>query len=407
VTPDLNRRHFLGGAAVALAAGGAHLASAGSDPPQPIRGDEGATILGPQNRPLQSQNPDALAPPSTDAGNLPNLKFSFSDANTRLTKGGWARQVTVEELPIATTMAGVDMRLKPGAIRELHWHNTDEWAIMLAGNARVTLVDTEGRNFIGDVGKEDLWFFPAGLPHSIQALDQGCEFLLVFDDGHFSEFDTFLICDWFTHTPTEVLAKNFGVPESAFANIPPDLEQQRYIFPAAVPGSLSSQTVSSPYGTIPHSATYRLSQQKAVECPGGRVKVADSSNFPITNIAAGLVEIDPGAMRELHWHPNADEWQFYISGQGRMTVFAANGVANTFDYQAGDVGYVPRPMGHYIENTGSSPVRFLEMFANPHFESVSLDQWMALIPRELLRAHLPLDNRTLDALSKQQRLVVR
>jgi oxalate decarboxylase len=408
-SPMKRKDFLLGSVAAALAAGGARLASAagGGSAPEPIRGDEGASILGPRNEPLERQNPNALAPPSTDAGNMPNLKFSFATADMRLTTGGWARQVTVHELPIATTMAGVDMRLKPGAIRELHWHNTGEWAIMLAGNARVTLVDSEGRNFIGDVGEGDLWFFPSGLPHSIQALDQGCEFLLVFDDGYFSEYDTFLICDWFDHTPREVLAKNFGVPQSAFANLPTDLEKSRYIFPADVPGSLSSQAVPSPFGTIPHSATYALSKQKAIELPGGRVKVVDSSNFPITEISAALVEIDPGAMRELHWHPNADEWQFYISGQARMTVFAAQGTANTFDYQAGDVGYVPRPMGHYIENTGTTPVRFLEMFANPHFESVSLDQWMALIPRELLKAHLPLDNRTLDALSKQQRLVVR
>ena len=405
----MKRRDFLiGGAAATAAVGAPRLAGAANGTPEPVRGNDGATILGPSNAPLQRQNPDVVAPPATDAGDLPNLKFSFTDAHMRLANGGWARQVTVHELPVSTTIAGVNMRLKPGAIRELHWHNTGEWAYMLAGSARVTLIDAQGRNFIGDVGEGDLWFFPTGLPHSIQALGgDGCEFLLVFDDGNFSEFDTFLICDWFTHTPPDALAKNFGVPQSAFAQIPPDLEEQRYIFPAPVPGSLSSQTVSSPYGTLPHSATYALSKQPAVPCPGGRVKIVDASNFPITTIAGALVEVDPGAMRELHWHPNADEWQYYISGQARMTVFGANGTAYTFDYQAGDVGYVPRPMGHYIENTGTTTLRFLEMFANPHFESVSLDQWMALIPRELLKEHLPLDNRTLDALSKKQRIVVR
>ena len=59
----------------------------------------------------------------------------------------------------------------------------------------------------------------------------------------------------------------------------------------------------------------------------------------------------------MHWHPNADEWQYYISGKGRMTVFASGGKARTFDYQAGDVGYVPFAMGHYIENTGDETLR--------------------------------------------------
>jgi oxalate decarboxylase len=127
--------------------------------------------------------------------------------------------VTVRELPIATTLAGANMRLKPGGIREMHWHKEAEWAFMLAGRARVTAADVDGRNFIDDIGVGDLWNFPAGIPHSIQGLEESCEFLLVFDNGSFSENETFLISDWFDHTPREVLAKNFGVPESAFDNL--------------------------------------------------------------------------------------------------------------------------------------------------------------------------------------------
>ncbi|MDX6657999.1 MAG: oxalate decarboxylase, partial [Solirubrobacteraceae bacterium] len=336
------------------------------------------------------------------------LKFSFDAAHNRITPGGWARQVTVQELPIATTLAGVDMRLKPGAIRELHWHSAAEWAIMLAGSARITAIDADGRNFIADVGVGDLWNFPSGLPHSIQALKDGCEFLLVFDDGDFSEFDTFLITDWFAHTPREVLAKNFGVPASAFARIPANIESERYIFPGKVPGPLRADTIRSPAGTIPHSFAHRLMAQKPIECPGGRVRIVDSSNFPAaTTIAAALVEIDPGGMRELHWHPNADEWQYYIAGQARMTVFGANATANTFDYQGGDVGYIPRAMGHYIENTGQTTLRFLEMFRSDRYADVSLDQWMALTPPELIREHLPVDKRFIAALSKRKQLVVR
>jgi oxalate decarboxylase len=267
-------------------------------------------------------------------------------------------------------------------------------------------MDAAGRNFIGDVGEGDLWFFPAGLPHSIQALSDGCEFLLVFDSGHFSEFDTFLICDWFDHTPVDVLAKNFSWPQSAFARIPP--ESERYIFPGNVPGSAASEAVQSPAGTVPNSFTYRLMQDKPADCPGGRVRIVDSSNFHAAKtIAAAYVEVDPGGMRELHWHPNADEWQYYVSGQARMTVFAANGQANTFDYQAGDVGYVPRPMGHYIENTGRTTLRFLEMLRSDRFESVSLEQWMALTPPSLVSAHLNIPASTIADLPKQAQVVVR
>jgi oxalate decarboxylase len=332
---------------------------------------------------------------------MPNLKFSYAAARNRLLSGGWAREITERELPIATTLAGVNMRLKPGGIRELHWHKEAEWGYMLAGRARVTAVDAEGRNFIDDVGVGDIWNFPAGIPHSIQGLEEGCEFLLVFDSGSFSENETFLITDWFAHTPRDVLAKNFGVDESAFRDIPLDGDFSRYIFQGRLPPDIVVDAVPSPAGVVPHAYTHRLLAQEPIEAAGGRARIVDSSNFPAASaIAAALVEVDPGGLRELHWHPNTDEWQYYISGQGRMTVFASAGKARTFDFQAGDVGYVPFAMGHYIENTGSEPLRFLEMFRSDRFADISLSQWMALTPPQLVQQHLNLDAGTMAAVAR-------
>ena len=166
--------------------------------------------------------------------------------------------------------------------------------------------------------------------------------------------------------------------------------------------------VQSPAGKTPISYSYRLSQQQPLKVAGGQVRIVDSSNFPAAStIAAGLVEIEPGGLREMHWHPNNDEWQYYLSGRGRMTVFASGGKARTFDYQAGDVGYVPFAMGHYVENTGNEVLRFLEMFKSPYFADISLNQWMALTPPELVRAHLNLDQPTIGALSKEKPVIVR
>ncbi|HEY3885869.1 MAG TPA: oxalate decarboxylase family bicupin [Vicinamibacterales bacterium] len=373
---------------------------------EPVRGERGAPILGPRNEPIERENPDLLASPDTDAGTVPNLKFSFSAARTRLASGGWAREVTERELPVATTLAGVNMRLKPGGIRELHWHKQAEWGFMLAGRARLTAVDPMGRNFIDDVGVGDLWNFPKGIPHSIQGLAEGCEFLLVFDAGSFSENETFLISDWFKHTPRSVLAKNFGVPESAFDGMPDDIERSRWVFAGEVPGPIASSAIKSPAGTIGY--THHLMAQAPIEAPGGRVRIVDSSNFRAADtIAAALVEVQPGAMRELHWHPNTDEWQYYVQGQARMTVFASSEKARTFDYQAGDVGYVPFAMGHYIENTGDGLLVFLEVFRSDHFADVSLQQWMALTPRPLVKAHLSLEDTMLDRLSRQKPIILR
>jgi oxalate decarboxylase len=378
--------------------------------PEPVRDGLGATIMGPRNVELERQNPNLLASPYTDAGTIPNLKFSFADARNRLLTGGWSREVTARELPISTTLAGVNMRLKPGAIRELHWHKQAEWAYMLAGHARITAIDADGHNFIDDVGVGDLWNFRKGLPHSIQALGDGCEFLLVFDDGMFSENETFLLTDWFDHTPLEVLAKNLGVSESALRGLPKDPNHERYIFNGKVPPPLAEDVVRAPAGKSPMSMTHRLLEQEPIEVPGGRVRIVDSSNFEAANtIAAALVELDPGAMRELHWHPTNDEWQYYISGQGQMTVFASSGKARTFDYRAGDVGYVPFAMGHYVLNTGEQPLRVLELFRSSYYADVSLDQWLALTPPELVQAHLNLDQSTTAAITanKTKPIIVR
>lgn len=276
---------------------------------------------------------------------------------------------------------------------------------MIWGTARVTSVDQNGRNFIADVGPGDLWFFPKGLPHSIQGLEEGCEFLLVFDDGSFSDLNTLSISDWFAHTPAEILSANFGVPETAFAARP---DEQVYIFQDTVPGPISSEAISSPYGTVPLSFTYRLLEQTPIITPGGSVRIVDSTNFPAsTTVAAALVEILPGAMRELHWHPNADEWQYYLTGQGRMTVFGGNGTARTFDVRAGDVGYVPVAMGHYVQNTGTDTLWFLEIFRSDRFEDISLNQWMALTPKQLVQDNVHASPELMDALRKEKWPVVK
>jgi oxalate decarboxylase len=275
----------------------------------------------------------------------------------------------------------------------------------LQGSCRISAVDQEGRNFLEDVVAGDLWFFPQGIPHHIQALDDGVEFLLVFNDGEFSENDTFLISDWFAHTPRSVLAKNFGVPEENFASIP---TSELYIFNGAVPPGLESDRILSPTGDVPRSFKHRLDSQTPIRTSGGTVRIVDSSNFAASiTTSAALVEIEPGAIRELHWHPNNEEWQYYISGQARMGVFTNSGRNRTFNFMAGDVGYVPFATGHYIENIGDQPVKMLEMFKTPRFEDVSLVQWMALTPSETVRHHLNLNDTVMNSLRKEKEPIFR
>ena len=404
---DVTRRTLL----AATAAGGiltmaeAAGAQTNESVQQPERHGEGGTDPGPRNVVRDRQNPDVLVPPPTDHGTLPNLRFSFADAHMRLESGGWTRQITVRELGVSKDIAGVNMRLNAGGIRELHWHKAAEWAYMLYGSARITAIDPQGHNFVDDVGVGDLWYFPPGVPHSIQGLNpDGCEFLLVFDDGDFDEDNTFLLSDWFKHTPSEVLSKNFGVSGSSFDHVRDP--SQLYIFAASVPGPLASDKID---GAVPASPSFshKMMAQQPIKTKSGTVRITDTSVFPASKtISAALVEVEPGGMRELHWHPNTNEWQYYIEGQARMGVFAASSQARTFDYLAGDVGYVPFAMGHYIENTGMTTLRFLEVFRSSYYADVSLNQWLALTPPELVQAHLKLDPQTIAAFHKEKFPVV-
>lgn len=367
-----------------------------------------ATDPGPKNAELDRHNPSAVFPPVTDAGALPQFKYPFSMAHKRLYDGGWSHEVTVRELPISTTLAGVLMRLTPGGIRELHWHAAAEWAIMLYGTARITAIDWEGKSFVADSEVGDLWYFPTGIPHSIQGLKpDGAKFLLVFDQGNFSEHETVLLTDWMAHTPREVLAKNFGVSRKALENLP---KEELFIFQADPPGPLAEdqRKAAGSLGISQYDFAFRANQPAIVRHgKSGEVRIVDSSRFKVsTTVAAAIVTIHPGGLRELHWHPNADEWQYYMAGQGRMTVFGTGGRARTLDFETGDVGYVQKTLPHYIENTGSTDLKFLEMFRDSRFQELALSEWLTHTPPDLVMAHLNIDQATLNAIPKEANVIV-
>lgn len=299
------------------------------------------------------------------------------------------------------------MRLEPNAYRELHWHKASEWALMLAGNVRITATTANGELFIDDLEAGDVWFFPPGIPHSIQAASGGCEFLLIFDQGDFSEDNTFLLSEFVQRNPKSVLAKDFRTDVSAFDNIP---SGELYIFPGTpFPKNISEQNSTGPAGPIAteESFSYHFSKQEPLTVPGGSVKILDSATFPVAeNFAAALVTIEPGAMREVHWHLTSDEWNYFVQGQARITIFSAPESSQTFDFTAGDVGYIPVPEPHYIENTGNESVILLEVLQAPRFEDISVAQWLGITPKQIVKDHIHLPDDVIDNLPKVKPLLL-
>ena len=407
----VSRRSVLGMGSVALAAAAFAGLTANAQEKastQKAEHDHSSSDPGPENKPLLDENPNSNTPPPTDHGDVVPIWYSFDLVKKRVEEGGWTHEVTQRVLPSSKEIAGVQMRLTAGSYREMHWHTADEWAYVLYGNCRVTVMNPDGTMFIGDVSEGDLWIFPAGYPHSIQGLGpDGTEFLLVFNQGMFSEDGTMLLSELVAHMPPEVLAKNTGLDKSVFAQTP---GAPLYIFPGNLPNSLQQDKaeIGGEQVASKYQYTFRMrSMEPTIASKAGEVRIVDSHNFPASkHIAAALLIIKPGHIRELHWHPNAAEWQYYIAGKGRMTVFFPVDNARTMDFSVNDVGYVPSNAPHYFENTGDTDLVVLELFAADEFMDVSLNQWLRRVPSEMLKAHLNIDKETATKIpSKKLELV--
>jgi len=311
----------------------------------------------------------------------------------------------VADFPVSEKLAGVLMQLSPGALRELHWHaNAAEWAYVINGRCRVTTIDPQAHSEIVDFDAGDVWYFPRGHGHSIQGLGPGdCQFVLVFDNGYFSEFGTFGVTDWLAHVPTDVLAKNFGVAAATFAALP---LRATFMCKGSLPPALPADPAAGSLNVGAATHRYRLLAQRADKFPGGSLRLVSERQFPIsTTMTGALMRIKPGGLRELHWHPNADEWQYFIGGRARMTVFGSHGRARTEEFAAGDVGYVPQGYGHYIENIGTDDLEVVIVLNNGTFESISITAWLAATPGQLLASNLGLPESAIAAFPKRETIM--
>lgn len=389
---ETKRRDLLGG--LALGAGGliaARAAAAEGAADAHARGhDVGPGVPGPAVVPHKAEDPIAF-------------KYSMDATEPKLTSGGWAREATVHHFPISQGIAGVHMYLNPGASRELHWHAiAAEWAYVLDGQCQVTVIDPNGTTEILNFGPGDVWFFPRGHGHSIQTLGtEPCHFILSFDNGNFSEHGTFSITDWLSLVDPAVLAQNLGVPADSFASFPKGevYIQQGKVVPLDSP---AAQEVNS--RVSPNTHRYRLMQQQPTRAfPGGTINLVTVDEFPISTTMAGAVmKLQPGALRELHWHPNANEWQYYARGNARVTLFGSGGRMATADFGPGDVAYLPQGYGHSIQNIGTEETEIVLTFDSGHYQEISLSEWLATSPTQLLANNFGVEEEVFAKFPKQQ-----
>jgi len=315
---------------------------------------------------------------------IPDFKFDIEATKGWVGEGGSAKEATVEEFPASQNIAGVSMRLKPGGIRELHWHAiAAEWAFVIKGKILTTVISPNGQPATDIFEPGDIWYFPRGHGHALQNISsEDSHFVLGFDDGRFSEFGTFSITDWVGRTPQTVAARNLGLSPERVAGLP---KKERYILPGRIPSPLIEPYLADDLETSQNPHKFRLEKMTPNSFPGGWERIVTVKEFPInTRLTSVLQYLEPGALREMHWHPNADEWQYYLSGRSRVTVFGAHGRAKTEEFGPGQICFVQQGFGHYIEQIGSEPTKFFALFNSPTFEEISISKWLAGNPASLI-----------------------
>ncbi|MBX3379982.1 MAG: cupin domain-containing protein [Phycisphaeraceae bacterium] len=329
------------------------------------------------------------------------FRYRLEKKTPRTGNGGVTRGASVKEFPASVGVAGVSMRLAPGAMRELHWHaNAAEWAYVVSGACRTTIVHPDGSAYVDTFNAGDVWYFPRGYGHSIQGIGPGeCHFILIFDNGDFSEDHTFSVTDFLARMPAEAVAQNLGLSAAEVATLP---KKEVYFAQGPVPDDASNISASRAHPELVAKHRYPLMAQEPRRVPGGGTqRIVTVDDFPISKTMAGsVIELEVGAMRELHWHPNADEWQYFLEGSAEVGVFLAEGKAVIDQYEAGDIGYAPMGSGHYIRNTGKGVCRVLLGFNNGHYQAIDMSEWIAGTPRDVLKTNLGLTGETVEKLPK-------
>ena len=309
---------------------------------------------------------------------------SLDKGAIKATSGGWAREITMRGLPIATDIAGAHLFMNAGGCREMHWHNSAEWAYIVDGHCQVTVVDPEGVAEIVNLAPGDLWYFPKGHGHAIQTLGAvPCHAILAFDDGLYSEHGTFGISDWMSRYDSKALSQAFGVAAETFAEIP---KAETYIMQGEVLPLDGPQAGAA--RELDRAQTHRhalMAQKPRVSTAGGSLHIASSKEFPMSTTLTGMVlKLKPGAMHEPHWHTDANEWHYVLKGKTRVTLFAPDKRVAVAELSPGECAYIPHNCGHSIQNIGPEDAEIVGVLDSGTYHESSLSDWLAKAPRHLL-----------------------
>ncbi|KAF2258037.1 RmlC-like cupin [Lojkania enalia] len=193
--------------------------------------------------------------------------------------------------------------------------------------------------------------------------------------------NTFLVSELLECNPELAVAKNFCPSTENFKNLP---DSQLKIFPGTpTPADIEQQNVTGPTSVIRKEFTYiyHFSKQEPYRVPGGAIKVIDLQTFPIVNtFSAALTIAYPGATREMHWHTTSDEWILFKAALVLLSTKRRRLAA--FDFTASDVGFAP------------------------HYSDIGVNQWLGLVPIQIVKDHLNVGDQFLATLPKVEPFIL-
>ncbi|MFO0874057.1 MAG: cupin domain-containing protein [Phycisphaerales bacterium] len=330
--------------------------------------------------------------------------FSLSGQRPIQYPGGTLREMTADDYPPIPNMASAQIDLEVGGMRGLHWHDTaGEIGYVVSGRALLTVVDSANNQEIGPLNEGDIYCVPVGFAHSLACLGTGpCRVVAVYDDGRTVESNAFNATDWLKAEPANILTAILSVPgdrlQQAAGTVPLITKNKPLLDVPAAPHGLATRA--------PQSFRFPLTQMTPVASSGGTFVQASRLDFPMAQtMIAAVTVLYPRGIREPHWHPNADEWDYVLSGRAKITMFAGAGKSAVVELGPGDLGYLPRNAAHAVETIGDEPFRLLSVFNADSFQAIGVSGLLVATPDELLTRNLGLTGGEVAGITKVKRFI--
>lgn len=385
----MERRTFMTASA---AASGVALLSGFARGSEPAAGMHQANATSPDSKALNLKTPN------------PEAVFSLSGVKPIQFPGGTLREMTAADYPPIPNMASAQIDLDVGGMRGLHWHDTaGEIGYVVKGRALLTVVDSANNREIGPLNEGDIYCIPVGFGHSLACLGtEPCRVVAVYDDGKTVESNAFNVTDWLKAEPANILTAILNVPgdrlQQSAGRVPLISKHEPLLAVPAAPHGLTT--------TSPQSFRFPLAQMTPVTSSGGTFVQASRLDFPMSKtMIAALTVLYPRGIREPHWHPNADEWDYVLSGRARITMFAGAGKSAVVEVGPGDLGYLPRNAAHAVETVGDEPFRLLSIFNADNFQAIGVSGLLIGTPDEVLTRNLGLSETEVNRITKEKKFI--